>query len=230
MGSVADQETRRPGAACAAWSSREVTFKAPRSCGCRRCSRLAGQPDSGQQRRQTAAVLLLADKLFPQDVGSGGDRMSSVGRDGGQPAISLGGSAPARPRGPPDDATAQQGQVGQVGRTTVQPGRRWVGFTPGQRPLQPGKKQPPYGRPAARWAAQTTRLVRRLQRLGRRPTQDQGATAPSRPAAAPPTPSTLLGACSPVLGRRTAVVEMTVAAGLAGDQHPCQGTITGSRR
>ena len=68
-------------------------------------------------------------------VPSGGSPMSSVGRGGREPAIGAAGQLPAALMDRPMMRPAQQDQVGQVGRATIQPMPQMMGVTPGQRPI-----------------------------------------------------------------------------------------------
>jgi hypothetical protein len=61
--------------------------------------------------------------------------MSSVGRGGGHPTISLADQPPTPLMDRPMMGPAQQGQISQIGRTTVEPVPKMMSLTPGQRPL-----------------------------------------------------------------------------------------------
>ena len=65
--------------------------------------------------------------------------LGPVGWGGGQPAIRLADQLPAALMGRPMMGPADQGQVGQVGRATVQPVAQMMGLTPGQRPHTAGE-------------------------------------------------------------------------------------------
>jgi hypothetical protein len=65
--------------------------------------------------------------------------MSPVGRGGGEVAVGISVEPPAALMDGPVVGSADQDQVGQVGRAAVQPVDQMMGLTPGQRPGTAGK-------------------------------------------------------------------------------------------
>ncbi len=151
-----------------------------------------------------------------------------VGWGGGEPAIGLAGQPPAALMDRPMMGPAHQGQVGQIGRATMQPVPQMMGLTPGQGPLTAREHTATVtdGQGGPLGGLNDPGGPADLQRLGRGHRPGPGATAPPPPATAPPSSpavGAVVGSGSLVVG---SIVVVVVAAGLAGDQHPGQGTIT----
>jgi hypothetical protein len=132
---------------------------------------------------------------------------------------------------------AHQGQVGEVGGAAVQPVAQVVGFAPGQGRWQPGKTQPPSRTArAARWAAWTTRLLRPTSSGWLGAAQDRGEQGHGRlepfgqvPFVAEAVVARVAAGVVRVIGVVVAagVLMVVVAGGVAGDQDPGDGPVTG---
>ena len=187
---------------------------------------LPGTVGRGGDSRWPRSVAVLPD-------GSGGGGMSSVvplvpvGWDSGQPPISLAGQLPAPLMNRPMMRPAQQGQVGQIGRATMQPVPQMMGLAPGQRPGAAGEHTAPVanGQGGPLGGLDDPAGPADLQRLGGRTPQDRGQQRHRRPQPGRQAPGAVGAVGAAVWSGPVGVV--VVVGGVAGDQHPGQRAITG---
>jgi hypothetical protein len=148
--------------------------------------------------------------------------MSSLGWGGGVPAVGAAGQLPAALMDVPVMGSAEQGQVGQVGRATVQPGDQMMALAPGQRPITARKDTAlvAHGQSRALGRGHDPGAAPHIQRPAGGAAQGWGKQGQGGPQ--PPLEPDRLGMVG-IAGRGW----LAVGGLAAGDQHPGHGPITG---
>ena len=152
--------------------------------------------------------------------------MFSVGWGGGEAPVGVAVKPPAALMDRAMVGSADQGQVVQVGGAAMEPMSEMVGFAPGRGPLAAGDGTAAVAddQGGALGGGDDPAGPADLQRLGRGPTQGRGSrlAAVWSQAAKPPSPPPSWPAWS-----RSSAGVVVVVGGVAGDQDPGDGTITG---